>query len=87
MTRGWGEVDRACYPEGALTIHFEYDGTSTLFFKAFDEEGRRLECCPGGGRQDGAAAGAEPAPGPADSASSSSAGATLPTMGPCASTI
>ena len=25
-------------------IHFEYDGASTLFFKVFDAEGRRLEC-------------------------------------------
>ena len=74
MTRGWGEVARACRAEGALAIHFEYDGASTLFFKVFDEEGRRLECCPGGGRQDGAAACAEPALGPADSSSSSSGG-------------
>ena len=31
---------------------------SMMFFKVFNEEGRRLECCPGGGRQDGAGAGA-----------------------------
>ena len=35
----------------ALAIHLEYDGASTLFFKVFDAEGRRLECCPGGERQ------------------------------------
>ena len=51
MTRGWGEVARACRVEGALAIHFEYDGAATLFFKVFDAEGRRLECCPGGERQ------------------------------------
>ena len=32
-------------------IHFEYDGASTLFFKVFDAEGRRLECCSGEERQ------------------------------------
>ena len=46
MTRGWGEVARVCRTEGFLAIHFEYDGASTLFFKVFDAEGRRLECCP-----------------------------------------
>ena len=46
MTRGCGEVARVCHAEGALAIHFEYDGVSTLFFKVFDAEGRRLECCP-----------------------------------------
>ena len=39
MTRGWGEVARACRAEGALAIHFEYDSASTPFFKVFDEEG------------------------------------------------
>ena len=51
MTRGWGEVARVCRTEGALAIHFEYDGASTMFFKVFDAEGRRLECCPKGGSQ------------------------------------
>ena len=54
MTRGWGEIARVYHPRGALAIHFEYDGPSTLFFKVFDAEGRRLECCPGGERQDDA---------------------------------
>ena len=72
MTRGWGEVARVCRAEGALTIHFEYDGASTMFFKVFDEEGRRLECCPEGGHQDGAAANAEPTARLADSSSSDS---------------
>ena len=39
MTRGWGQVARVCRAEGALAIHFEYDGASTMFFKVFDEEG------------------------------------------------
>ena len=49
MTRGWGEVARVCRAEGALAIHFNYDGTSTLSFKVFNAEGCHLECCPGGG--------------------------------------
>ena len=57
MTRGWGEVARVCRAEGTLTIHFEYDDASMMFFKVFDEEGRRLECCPGQGRQDRPASG------------------------------
>ena len=43
MTRGWGEVTRVCRAEGALAIHFEYDGASTLFFKVFNEEGHHME--------------------------------------------
>ena len=51
MTRGWGEVARVCRTEGAPAIHFEYDNASTLFFKVFNAEGCRLECCPEGERQ------------------------------------
>ena len=51
MTRGWGEIARVCRTGGALIIHLEYDGASLMFFKVFDAEGRRLECCPGGERQ------------------------------------
>ena len=72
MTRGWGEVARVCRSEGALAIHFEYDGASTMFFKVFDKEGRRLACCPRGGCQGGATAIDEPAAGFASSSSSSS---------------
>lgn len=72
MTRGWGEIARVCRTEGALTIHFEYDVASVLFFKVFNEEGHRLKCCPGGGHQDDAAAGTGPATGPACSSSSDS---------------
>ena len=46
MTRGWGEISRVCRTGGALVIHLEYDGASLIFFKVFDAEGRRLECCP-----------------------------------------
>src|SRR4051812_29241746 len=52
MTRGWGEIARGCRARGALTIHLEYDGASVMFFKVFDANGRRLECCPGKGGQD-----------------------------------
>ena len=56
MTRGWGEIARVCRSEGALVIHLDYDGASLMFFKVFDEDGRRLECCPrGSGRSSGAA--------------------------------
>ena len=51
MTRGWGEIARVYRARGALTIRFEYDGASTLFFKVFDAEGRRLECCSGEERE------------------------------------
>ena len=54
MTHGKGEVAWVCRAEGAFAIHFEYDGASMLLFKVFDAEGRRLECCPGGERQDDA---------------------------------
>ena len=37
-------------------IHLEYDGASVMFFKVFDANGRRLECCPGRGGQDPATA-------------------------------
>ena len=46
MTRGWGVIARVCRTGGALVIHFEYDGASLMFFKVFNAEGRRLECCP-----------------------------------------
>lgn len=72
MTRRWGEVSRACRAEGALAIHFVYDGTSTLFFKFFNEEGERLDCCPGRGSSQDAAVGAGPAAIPIGASSSSS---------------
>ena len=72
MNRGWGEIARVCREDGALAILFEYDGASVLFFKVFDEEGRRLECCPEGGHQDDATAGVGPATGLASSSSNDS---------------
>jgi hypothetical protein len=53
MTRGWGAIARAYNPEEGPTLHFKYDGASTLFFKVLKEDGRRLECCPREGDQDG----------------------------------
>ena len=43
-----------------------------MFFKVFDAEGCRLECCPEEGRLNGAAAGARPAAHLASDSSSSS---------------
>ena len=37
-------------------IHLEFDGASMMLFKVFDKDGRRLECCPGRGGRDPAAA-------------------------------
>ena len=51
MTRNWGEIARVCHARGALAIHFEDDGASTLFFKVFDTEGRCLECHSGEERE------------------------------------
>ena len=75
MTRGWGEVARACRAEGAPAIHFEYDGASMLFFKVFKTEGRRLECCQGEGSQGIDAAEAGPTIRPSSGSSGSSSDA------------
>ena len=72
LTRGWGEVARACRAEGALAIHFEYDGAATLFFKVFNEEGKQLECCPGGDTSRDAVVGAGHAAATFSASSSSS---------------
>ena len=61
MTRGWSEIARVCRTRGALPIHLEYDGASVMFFKVFDANGRRLECCPGRGGRDPATARTRPA--------------------------
>ena len=52
MTRGWSEVARVCRTSGAFMIHLEYDGASVMFFKVFDANGHRMECCPGRGGRD-----------------------------------
>ena len=44
-------IARVCHARGALAIHFEYDSVSMLFFKVFDAEGCRLECCSGEERE------------------------------------
>lgn len=56
MTRGWGEIARVGRTGGALVIHLKYDDASLMFFKVFDTEGRRLECCPEKGGRGPAAA-------------------------------
>ena len=60
MTRGWGEIARVCRARGALVIHLEHDGASLMFFKVFDADGHRLECCPERGGRDPAAARTRP---------------------------
>ena len=75
MTRGWGEIARVCRTGGALMIHFEYDGASLMFFKVFDVEGRRLECCPEEGGQGLRVARTRPANRFPSSSSGSSGGA------------
>ena len=74
MTRGWGEIARVCRTGGALIIHLEYDGASLMFFKVFDTEGRRLECCPKGGSRSIGKARARPASRFPNSSSGSSGG-------------
>ena len=61
MTRGWSEIARVCRTRGAFAIHLEYDGASVMFFKVFDANGRRLECCPRRGGRDPATARTGPA--------------------------
>ena len=61
MTRGWREIARVCRTRGVFAIHLDYDGASVMFFKVFDASGRRLECCPGRGGRDPAAARTGPA--------------------------
>ena len=61
MTRGWSEIAQVCRTRGAFTIHLEYDGALVMFFKVFDANGRRLECCPGRGGRDPATARTGPA--------------------------
>ena len=60
-TRGWSEIARVCRTRGAFAVHLEYDGASVMFFKVFDANGRRLECCPGRGGRDPATARTRPA--------------------------
>ena len=69
MTRGWGEIAWVCRSEGALVIHLDYDGASLMLFKVFNEEGRRMECCPRGSGRSSGAARTRPAARPSSSSS------------------
>ena len=75
MTHGWGEIARVCGTRGALVIQLEFDGASMMLFKVFDEDGRRLECCPRGSGRSSGAAGTRPAVTRSSSSSSSGEGA------------
>ena len=75
MTRGWGEIAPVCRTVGALVIHLEYDGASLMFFKVFDAEGRRLECCPRESGRGNKLARTRPAHRSSSSSSGSSGGA------------
>ena len=75
MTRGWGEIARVCQTGGALVIHLEYAGASLIFFKVFDAEGPRLECCPEKGGRGTIMARTRPANHFRDNSSGSSGGA------------
>ena len=75
MTRGWGEIARVCRTVGALVIHLEYDGASLMFFKVFDAEGCRLECCPRESGRGDEPARTWPAHRPSSSSSGGSGGA------------
>ena len=74
MTRGWGEIARVCRTRGALVIHLEFDGASMMLFKVFDEDGRRLECCPRGSSRSPGAARTRPAVTRSSGSSSSGVG-------------
>ena len=75
MTHGWGEIARVCGTRGSLMIHLEFDGASMMLFKVFDEDGRRLECCPRGSGRSSGAAGTRPAVARPSSSSSNGGGA------------
>ena len=46
LGHGWQSFARARRLQGKCTLHFKYDGVSSLLVKAFSEGGRRLGCCP-----------------------------------------
>ena len=48
LSRRWQTFAHAHGLEGRLTFHFKHDGTATLFVRIFEEDGRRLGCCPEG---------------------------------------
>jgi hypothetical protein len=46
LTRGWQSFFHARGLKGRHTLHFKYDGATTLFVKIFGKDGGRLGCCP-----------------------------------------
>ena len=46
LARGWQTFTRACGLGRQCTLHFKYDGGSTLYVRVFGEDGRRAGCCP-----------------------------------------
>ena len=46
LARGWQTFARACGLGMRCTLHFKYDGGSTLYMRVFGEDGRRAGCCP-----------------------------------------
>ena len=78
LARGWQTFARARYLGRRCTLHFKYDGDTTLHVGVFGEDGHRVGCCPedndgnevlglGDGRDEGEG---EPAPGGDRSSSS-----------------
>ena len=46
LARGWQTFARARGLVRRCTLHFRYDGGSTLYVRVFGEDGRRAGCCP-----------------------------------------
>ena len=46
LARGWQTFARARGLGRRCTLHFKYDGGSTLYVRVFGEDGRRAGCCP-----------------------------------------
>ena len=46
LARGWQTFARARSLGTRCTLHFRYDGESTLYVRVFGEDGRRAGCCP-----------------------------------------
>ena len=46
LARGWQTFARARGLGRQCTLHFKYDGGSTLYVRVFGEDGRRAGCCP-----------------------------------------
>ena len=46
LTRGWQTFARARGLSRRCTLHFKFDGDTTLYVRVFGEDGRRAGCCP-----------------------------------------